>query len=116
MRTSIQGDWNLKLVSQNKDSLVCGFEKKDAKLSVNGKKYSFEFFDLGNNRVLITGEINNNRARDWGEMLIKRQSYIEMKAVKLALNFKENTLSGTLLADAQFKQNPIFCSAKITEK
>jgi hypothetical protein len=121
IRDSIQGDWNLKLEAQNLLSeRACGFKKRDAKLSVKGDDYTFEFDDTTNTKILVSGRLKDNQTSKWFNMTaFVGDFFSEKKAeAKLSLKFSKGSLVGTVTSEASNLQQDSFayCGAQITEK
>jgi hypothetical protein len=114
LRTSIQGDWDLKLVSSMSASEVCGFEKRDAKLSIKGDDYTFEFIDATNTQISVSGKLKDNRASKWFKLSVYQGPRFDVKEGKFSLEIKDMNLQGRIFTDAH--RGNVACILKITEK
>jgi hypothetical protein len=93
VRTSIQGDWNLQLVATKSAVELCGFEKRRAKLNVDGEKYIFQFVDMKNVERTISGSLENQEAKKWFKFW-SRDGWSKHEVLedgKLSLNLSSNT-------------------------
>jgi len=111
VRTSIQGDWDLQLTSSPGDSEVCGFDKRNANLSVKGDDYTFEFIDVSNTKRSVSGKLKNNRASAWFSFSTMTRVSDEVVDGKLSIKFDEYSVSGSI-----FNAHQLSCAAKIIQK
>ena len=121
IRDSIQGDWSLQLVAKGqRAAAVCGFEKRDAKLSVKGDDYTFEFDDMTNKRISVAGKIKDNRSNEWFRFTVLNawSNSATSTEGKLKLNFENMLITGDLFANPSgtgaWKDG--ICAAEVIEK
>jgi len=114
VRTSIQGDWDLQLTSSPGDSEVCGFDKRNANLSVKGDDYTFEFIDVSNTKRSVSGKLKNNRASAWFKLNVKHSNLLDYQQGKFSIEVKDLIFQGSIFTSGHRAGSP--CILKISEK
>jgi len=118
LRTSIQGDWDLKISADGGTDNACGFDHKMAQLSIRENKYTFRFKDMQEKTVEITGDFENQtEISEWTSMTVQNlRGYqttgprINDTKIKLSLNIEG--ITGSIMSNVINEA----CTARIYEK